>query len=93
MSSPSAELSYELATLARAAQDRQRAEAMAVGARTALASAIVDAHYSGIKQADIVRITGYTRESIRRIVKAFEEESATPSGHTEPREGSGPGGV
>lgn len=93
MSSSSTELSYELATLSRAAQDRQRAEATVVGARTALASAIVDAHYSGIKQADIVRITGYTRESIRRIVKAFEEESATPSGHAKPQESSGPGDV
>ncbi len=78
MSHTGPELPHELAALSRAAQARQRAEATVVGTRAALASAIVDAHYSGIKQADIVRITGYTRESVRRIVKAFEQESAKP---------------
>ncbi len=75
MSPTGVELPPELANLSRAAQARQRAEATVVGTRAALASAIVDAHYSGIKQADIARITGYTRESVRRIVKAFEAET------------------
>lgn len=75
MSPAGVEMPHEVATLSRAAQIRQRAEATVVGARAALASAIVDAHYSGIKQADIARITGYTRESVRRIVKAFEAET------------------
>lgn len=75
MSPTSAELPHELATLSRAAQARQHAEAAVVGARAALASAVVDAHYSGIKQADIAHITGYTRETVRRIVKAFENET------------------
>lgn len=75
MSPTSAQLPTELATLSRAAQTRQHAEAAVIGARSALAAAIVDAHFSGVKQADIARITGYTRESVRRIVKAFEAET------------------
>jgi hypothetical protein len=39
-------------------------------ARPALADAIVEATREGRKQADIVRITGYTRERIRQICRA-----------------------
>jgi DNA-binding phage protein len=45
---------------AQAALDRKREE---------LAVAIADAVHAGRKQADVARVTGYTREHIRRIVK------------------------
>jgi len=39
-------------------------------ARVELAEAIVDAARSGMRQVDIVRVSGYTRESVRRILRA-----------------------
>lgn len=39
-------------------------------ARPALAEAIVEAARSGTRQTDIVRVTGYTREQVRRICRA-----------------------
>lgn len=41
--------------------------------RQALAAAIVAAAHSGIRQTEIVRITGYTREHIRRLVKDADD--------------------
>lgn len=43
------------------------------GRRQALAAAIVAAANSGVRQTEIVRITGYTREHIRQVVKAAEQ--------------------
>ena len=45
----------------RALLDRRRAE---------LAAAIVAASEAGARQVDIIRITGYARESVRRILRA-----------------------
>jgi hypothetical protein len=39
-------------------------------AREALAEAIVEAARSGMRQVDIVKVTGYTRERVRQIVRA-----------------------
>jgi hypothetical protein len=39
-------------------------------ARTALAAAMVMAARSGMTQTEIIRRTGYTRESVRRILRA-----------------------
>lgn len=39
-------------------------------ARPILAAAIVDAARGGTRQAEIVRVTGYTREQVRRICRA-----------------------
>jgi CRP-like cAMP-binding protein len=64
-----------VAALARAAQAHRRAEAAVISTRLALASAIAEADSAGVKQLDIVRITGYTRETVRRIVKSFEDET------------------
>lgn len=38
--------------------------------RDELAEAIVDAARSGMRQVEIVRRSGYTRESVRRILRA-----------------------
>lgn len=46
---------------ARAEVDRTREE---------LAEAIVEAARSGVRQVEIVRRSGYTRESVRRILRA-----------------------
>lgn len=55
--------------LERAAKAFRRAEATLEARRAELAAEIVVADRSGIRQADIVRITGYTRETVRRIVR------------------------
>ncbi|NJP32882.1 hypothetical protein [Micromonospora thermarum] len=39
-------------------------------ARSRLAEAIVDAARGGMRQVDIVRVTGYTRERVRQILRA-----------------------
>ena len=46
---------------ARTAVDRARLE---------LAEAIAEAARSGMRQVDIVRASGYTRENVRRILRA-----------------------
>jgi len=55
--------------LERAAKAFRRAEATLEARRAELAAEIVVADRSGIRQADIVRTTGYTRETVRRIVR------------------------
>lgn len=42
-------------------------------ARLALAAAIVAADQQGMKQTEIVAITGYTRETVRRIIRDAEQ--------------------
>ncbi|QGN47423.1 hypothetical protein ACN26Y_14770 [Micromonospora sp. WMMD558] len=39
-------------------------------ARSRFAEAIVDAARDGMRQVDIVRVTGYTRERVRQILRA-----------------------
>lgn len=56
--------------LERAAKAFRRAEQVLEQRRAELAEAIVAADGADVKQVDIVRITGYTRETIRRIVDA-----------------------
>jgi len=46
------------------------ARAAAEQARRDLAEAIVDAAKAGMRQKDIVEATGYTRETVRRILRA-----------------------
>ncbi|MHA4950590.1 hypothetical protein ACX27O_25005 [Micromonospora sp. SD19] len=54
------------ASAQRAAEDREKITA----ARDQLAAAIVDAARDGMRQVDIVRVTGYTRERVRQILRA-----------------------
>ncbi|MGC9671241.1 hypothetical protein ACNTMW_32430 [Planosporangium sp. 12N6] len=44
-------------------------------ARERLAAAIVEAARSGVRQVDIVRRTGYTRERVRQICRAAGVEA------------------
>jgi len=50
----------------RVGESRVRADA----ARQALHEAIVEAGRGGMRQIDLVRVTGYTRERIRQILRA-----------------------
>jgi hypothetical protein len=43
-------------------------------ARLALAEGIVEAWHAGTSQAEIARITGYSREQVRRILRAHGVE-------------------
>ncbi|MEV4543835.1 MULTISPECIES: hypothetical protein [Micromonospora] len=54
------------ASAERAAQDREKV----TEARDQLAAAIVEAARDGMRQIDIVRVTGYTRERVRQILRA-----------------------
>ncbi|MDG4770695.1 hypothetical protein [Solwaraspora sp. WMMD792] len=60
---------------AKAALDQARQARAAAGDRVAaargpLAEAIVEAARAGVRQAEIVRITGYNRERVRQICRA-----------------------
>ncbi|WP_405107554.1 hypothetical protein OG559_24480 [Micromonospora sp. NBC_01405] len=59
-------------TGAQAEADRIVAEARSeiTTARSRLAEAIVEAARNGMRQMDIVRATGYTRERVRQILRA-----------------------
>lgn len=63
--------------LERAAKAFRRAEQALEQRRTELAEAIVAADQAEVKQVEIVRITGYTRETVRRIVEAAKRPSRT----------------
>lgn len=54
------------ASAQRAAEDREKV----TEARDQLAAAIVAAARDGMRQVDIVRVTGYTRERVRQILRA-----------------------
>ncbi|SCE94647.1 hypothetical protein GA0074696_1816 [Micromonospora purpureochromogenes] len=54
------------ASAQRAAEDREKV----TEARDQLAAAIVEAGRDGMRQIDIVRVTGYTRERVRQILRA-----------------------
>ena len=60
--------------LETAARAFRRAEKTLDERRRVLAAAITAAAAAGVKQADIVRITGYTREHVRQLVKAAGEQ-------------------
>lgn len=55
-----------VASAQRAAEDREKV----TEAREQLAAAIVEAAREGMRQVDIVRVTGYTRERVRQILRA-----------------------
>jgi hypothetical protein len=62
--------------LEKATQAYRKAVAVLDEARPRLAAAIVDAARAGVRQVDIVRITGYTREQVRRILRAGGVEAS-----------------
>lgn len=64
------------AQLRAATARRKRNEGRLRDARSAEARAIRAALHSGIRQVEIVAITGYTREHVRRLSAAAELEQA-----------------
>jgi hypothetical protein len=56
-------------SLQKAAAAYKRAQAIAEERRKELAAAIVEADAAGTRQVDIVAVTGYTREHVRRILR------------------------
>ncbi|WP_412748300.1 hypothetical protein [Krasilnikovia sp. M28-CT-15] len=48
-------------------------------ARQGLADAIVAATLAGARQIDVMKVTGYSREQIRRILRAAGVEASTNS--------------
>lgn len=59
-------------SLAKLAAEYHRSVARSAEARDSLHTAIIAALAAGRTQADIVRVTGYTRERIRQITKEAE---------------------
>jgi hypothetical protein len=60
-------------SLEEAARAFRRAEKTLEERRAALAEAIVAAARAGRPQVEIVAVTGYAREHVRRIVRAAEQ--------------------
>jgi hypothetical protein len=63
-------MTANLERVTRAARAHRRATNALERARIELAEAIVEATANNAKQSDLTRITGYARETIRRIVKS-----------------------
>lgn len=62
--------------LRRAVRAKKSAEDRVEAARAALAVAMADAMRDGMKQSEVVAITGYNREHVRRLVGKVEDERA-----------------
>ena len=65
-----------VARLRKAVRAKTAAENRADDARAALALAMADAVHAGMRQSDVVAMTGYTREHVRRLVREVEERQA-----------------
>jgi CRP-like cAMP-binding protein len=64
--------------LRKAMRAKTAAEKRAEAARTALAVAMADAIREGMRQSEVVKLTGYTREHVRRLVREVEERASRP---------------
>lgn len=64
------------AALRKAVRAKTTAETRADSARAALAIAMADAIRDGMKQSEVVAVTGYAREHVRRLVREVEEKRA-----------------
>lgn len=62
--------------LRKAVRAKTAAEKRAEDARAALAVAMSDAIREGMRQGEVVELTGYTREHVRRLVREVEEHRA-----------------
>jgi hypothetical protein len=64
------------AVLRKAVRAKNAAENRAEAARHALAECMADAIRAGMKQSEVVAITGYNREHVRRLVSKVEDQRA-----------------
>ena len=60
--------------LQNAVRAKTDAEKRADEARAALAIAMAAAMDEGMRQSEVVKLTGYTREHVRRLVREVREE-------------------
>jgi hypothetical protein len=65
-----------VAALRKAVRVKTAAEKRAEDARAALAIAMADAIREGMRQGEVVELTGYTREHVRRLVREVEDHRA-----------------
>ncbi|MGY0067201.1 helix-turn-helix domain-containing protein [Streptomyces sp. QTS137] len=75
-------------SLAQLAGRFRDAEARTEILRQELAVAIAQADTDGVAQKEICEATGYTRQQVRRIVKAVTESNEPPSAVTGHNEGT-----
>lgn len=68
-----------VAALRKAVRAKTAAEKRADDARAALAIAMADAMREGMKQSEVVELTGYTREHVRRLVREVDEQRPADS--------------
>ena len=68
-----------VAALRKAVRAKTAAEKRADDARAALAVAMADAIREGMRQGEVVELTGYTREHVRRLVREVEEHRPATS--------------
>ena len=68
-----------VAALRKAVRVKTAAEKRADDARAALAIAMAEAMRQGMRQSEVVELTGYTREHVRRLVREVEERAASES--------------
>lgn len=65
--------------LRKAVRAKVTAEKRAEDARAALALAMAAAIEEGMRQSDVAKLTGYTREHVRRLVREVAAEKPPPS--------------
>jgi ABC-type branched-subunit amino acid transport system substrate-binding protein len=65
-----------VAALRKAVRAKTAAEKRADDARAALAIAMAQAIEEGMRQSEVVELTGYTREHVRRLVREVEAQHA-----------------
>lgn len=65
--------------LKKAVRAKTAADKRADDARAALAVAMADAIRDGMRQGEVVEVTGYTREHVRRLVREVEDQRAQES--------------
>lgn len=65
-----------VAALRKAVRAKTAAEKRAEDARAALAIAMAGAIREGMRQGEVVELTGYTREHVRRLVREVEAHPA-----------------
>lgn len=64
------------AALRKAVRAKNAAEKRYDDARATLAIAMTDAIHGGMRQSEVVAVTGYAREHVRRLVREVEEKRA-----------------
>ncbi|NUS83707.1 MAG: hypothetical protein HOY75_13410 [Streptomyces sp.] len=65
-----------VAALRKAVRSKNAAKKRYDEALDVLAQAMADAMQAGVRQGEVVELTGYTREHVRRLVREVEDQRA-----------------